>query len=576
MKVLVARGLRTAGIPYGAASRFDMAVSWAAAGAIIAAAWALHVYIALNFSHVAWDDSGITLGFSRTLAETGEIRPTPLSDRVEGYSSTLWMLIHAATFRIVDDPAAGLRVAQIATLLLTIVDIGLVFALACRLLPVTWAAAAAAAFATLPVAAYETINGMEHPLFLALLLGATLLYVSPPSRARSVLFILCTSLAILVRWEAAWFLLPFFAVTVSRRGWQGVLAVEHICWAAVFLGSSAWRLWYFGDVLPNTVLAKSHPPHSPDSLVGRYVTRQRVLESIWRLLGPYLVLGILTVAAGSLLPARGAVPPSRTEAQSSLLRISLLMVGCALIFNIAVGENTGPEGRLFYVALPCALILVLYAMHEAMWRLWPALRLAGVAAILSLAALGAYTTIQWHLRSDSAPVYMPQVTVDRVARIVPALDRVRSAADMPTLAVASPDMGGLLLHSSGLRVIDVGLLCNQFLGRHGRDRIAAYVLEAERPDVIKLHSKWSWGFPGATQLYRDYVPLYVDKYRFFVRKELLARIDRSALDFGRFTGDGHLPGQVRPAVLSAEDAFDLEINRKFGSYYLLRSPPGSP
>src|SRR3546814_9121272 len=110
-----------------------MDVSRASAASVMAAAWALQVYIELNISYIVWDDSGITLGVSRTLAETGEIRPTPLSDRVEGYSSTLWMLIHAATFRIVDDPAAGLRVAQIATLLLTIVDIGLVFALACRL-----------------------------------------------------------------------------------------------------------------------------------------------------------------------------------------------------------------------------------------------------------------------------------------------------------------------------------------------------------------------------------------------------------------------------------------------------------
>jgi hypothetical protein len=573
MKLLVARGLWTAGVPYGAASRFHMAVSWAAAGAIIAAAWALHLYIALNFSHVAWDDSGITLGFSRTLAETGEIRPTPLSDRVEGYSSTLWMLIHAVTFRIVDDPATGLRVAQIATLLLTIVNIGLVFAFGRRLLPVAWAAAAAAAFATLPVAAYETINGMEHPLFLTLLLCAILLYTRRESRARSVAFIVCTSLMVLVRWEAAWFLLPFFAVTVSRRGWRGVLAAEHICWAAVFLGSSAWRLWYFGDVLPNTVLAKSHPPHSPDSLADRYVTRERVLSSLWHLLQPYLVLGVLAVVVAAILPPRRAVSSTPTDEQACLLRVSLLMVGCALIFNIAVGENTGPEGRLFYVAIPCALILIFYAMHAATRRLRPVLRLAALAASLSLAALSAYITVQWHLRSDSAPVYMPGVTVDRVTRIVPALDRLRSAATIKTLVVASPDMGGLLLHSSGLRVIDLGFLCNQFLGRHGRGRIVPYVFEVERPDVIKVQGKWSWGFPAAAQFYRDYVPLYVDTYRFFVRKELLARIDPSALDAGRFAADGYLPGQTRAAVLAVEDAFDREINRKFGSYYQLRPQP---
>ena len=42
-----------------------------------------------------WDDSAITLGFARTFALTGRIEPTPGSGIVEGYSTTLWMLLMA-------------------------------------------------------------------------------------------------------------------------------------------------------------------------------------------------------------------------------------------------------------------------------------------------------------------------------------------------------------------------------------------------------------------------------------------------------------------------------------------------
>jgi hypothetical protein len=563
-----------AGISYGAATGFDSraAIRWIAAGGILAIAAALHLYISASFAHLAWDDSAITLGFSRTFAETGSIRPTPLSDRVEGYSSTLWMLGNALTFLVVEAPEQGLKVAQIATLVLTIVNICLVFLLGCRLLPVIWAAAAAAAFATLPIAAYETINGMEHPVFLTLILCSILLYTRRHSTLRSALFIVCSSLFVLVRWEAAWFLLPFFVLTLSHRGWRGMFAVEHFFWAAIFLGSNAWRLWYFGDLLPNTILAKSHPPHAPSGLVERYVARERLLTSIWRSFQSYLVLGFLVLGAGAILPPRRTAPSPESVERSDLIRISLLMVLCTLIFNVAAGENTGPELRLFYVAIPCLFVLVFHWMHVATERWWLALRFGVLAGILAIAGLTAYMTVQWQLRKESAPVYMPRVTVGNVATIVPALDEIRSLSKTPVLAVAAPDMGGLLLYSSDLRIIDLGFLCNQYLGRHGRDQIAAYVFDVERPDVIKVHGKWSWGFPNAAQLYRDYVPLYVSGFRFFVRKELMERMDPSALRSERFAEDGTRRGASRD--MSGDSDLDYEMNRKFGSYYVVASQAG--
>ena len=50
---------------------------------------AFQVFVAWKFRALTWDDSAITLGFSRTFAMTGKIEPTAGSGIVEGYSTTL-------------------------------------------------------------------------------------------------------------------------------------------------------------------------------------------------------------------------------------------------------------------------------------------------------------------------------------------------------------------------------------------------------------------------------------------------------------------------------------------------------
>jgi hypothetical protein len=60
----------------------------------------LYLTITIWNWHYTWDDSAITLAFAHTFVETGDIKPTPLSDRVEGYSTFLWMLFMTIPFRL--------------------------------------------------------------------------------------------------------------------------------------------------------------------------------------------------------------------------------------------------------------------------------------------------------------------------------------------------------------------------------------------------------------------------------------------------------------------------------------------
>ena len=56
------------------------------------------------------------------------------------------------------------------------------------------------------------------------------------------------------------------------------------------------------------------------------------------------------------------------------------------------------------------------------------------------------------LSAPAAPKYMERVTVGNIATGAPALDKLRRASGSEALTIASPDMGGLLLYSSHLRV----------------------------------------------------------------------------------------------------------------------------
>jgi hypothetical protein len=60
---------------------------------LLVIAFLAQIVIAWRFQYLTWDDSAITLGFSRTFAHTGKIEPTPGSGIVEGYSTTLWMFV---------------------------------------------------------------------------------------------------------------------------------------------------------------------------------------------------------------------------------------------------------------------------------------------------------------------------------------------------------------------------------------------------------------------------------------------------------------------------------------------------
>ncbi|HEY4048991.1 MAG TPA: hypothetical protein VGM27_19190 [Acidobacteriaceae bacterium] len=524
-----------------------------------------------------WDDCAITLGFARSFALGGKIEPTPGSGIVEGYSTTLWMLLMAAVARISANPYWLLGVAKISTMLLNVLNVVLVRRFVARYQPAALAWLIAGAFGLQNITIYESINGMEGPLSLALFL-LVVINLRRDGWRPSVTFCAAGALFLLTRWEAAWLLVPLL---VLERPFKTMIAAA-ITWAAVFLGSNFVRWRYFGSVLPNTIIAKSGPPYSHVSPRGEFSRHIAGATLAARALFPFiLVLAVLMLFNQAEIVSR-LRRLARTLRSTSVLALldrcldlalslSLLVFGGVLA--VAVGVNWGPPNRELFTVWPILLYLILFpAWKLASWkhRSW---QFPLAVLVIMLGSMG---VLSKDLARADAPVYMPYTTVNNTAHIVPAIDRVRTAASQPDLLFAGPDMGGLILYANHVRIIDTALLLDPTLARTRYAGFRHYIFDLRRPDILESHAAWT-ELPDLVhdqQLYDAYQVLYVGDYRFFIARQLLSEIPGNRLIHGRFDANGRPEFDRSTGMGPRGDLLpDNQINRRFGHYFVLREDP---
>jgi hypothetical protein len=527
------------------------------------------IVIAWRFWALTWDDAAITLGFSRTFALTGRIEPTPGSGIVEGYSTTLWMLLMAGAARIITSPSTLLAFAKLSTLFLNLANILLI-----RRWLSSWnsetLANLTAGIVGCTMMFYETINGMETPLIMTLVLVMLLLLPST-SRASRLAYILAGSALLLTRWEAAWFLVPFLLVEQSLRR----AIAPAITWASVFVASNLIRWHYFGQILPNTIFAKQNPPYS---LPNRRLAVESHLMEPLRILASMKVLLLLLLAyiLYNQLLANPRVPLLQRARElfwhSWQLRFIVLFTLFVLILSTAIGPNWGPQFRSFYPAWPFLIALLLIPV---ILNLKPR-TLGWITIAVCLFTIAHMCARILPLRLEKAPAYMPRISVDRVAVAVPILTSLQQITHQPTLAYAAPDMGAILLYSTNVHVIDLGLLCDPVLARQGFRAIKPYVLDQRQPDVIEVHELFTEAtrFDSYPEFLQNYTPVYIHGIRFFLRHDFLAKLPSSALTKKQFLPDGHPQPAEAHAFRFSNAPYpykpaDYRLNQRFGTYLVL-------
>jgi hypothetical protein len=538
--------------------------------ALVAIALLVQIFVAWRFWAITWDDSAITLGFARTFAHTGRIEPTPGSGIVEGYSTTLWMLLMAAAAKLLASPVALLAFAKISTLVFNLLNILLI-----RSWFLTWTgetlANLTAGIVGCTLMFYETINGMETPLILTLVMVMLLLFPATHHRSR-VLYIVAGCLLLLTRWEAAWLMVPFvLAERDPRRRIAPILS-----WGLLFIASNVIRWLYFGDLLPNTVIAKQSFPYSAPTLrlgIERHLTEPLLIlyscKVLLVLLAGYAIYRHFLLH----LPFFPQKRIQKTIGNSWQLRFLLAFVLFSFILSTAIGPNWGPEFRSFYSAWPFLIALLLLPVFANLGSR----ALAWITLALCLLTVGRMEARIQPLRSEKAPVYMPNITVNRVGVAAPILAELQQVTGTPVLTYAAADMGAVMLFTNNVHVIDLGLLCNRTLARQGFSAIQSYVLQQRRPDIIEIHEVFTQvtRLDSYPEFLRDYRPVYIHGIRFFLRRSLLDRIPSSRILVRDFLDDGSPRPQEQKAFLLSRAPYrylplDKILNQRFHTYFVVQ------
>jgi len=231
---------------------------------------ALVVVVALlhtqKYRYYLFDDAHITFRYAENLA-TGKGFVYNPGERVEGTSTFLLTVLLAAALALGAQP---LPVAQLIGVAATLGILFYVFATVRLVLgrsrgELFGLGAALATAASTPLAVYA-MSGLETNLFVCLLCAGLYYYLRDLPRGSSARrWPIALGLACLTRPEGVGFFLALWALGFGRElrvaGALGAALRRAACQAAWFLAVFgpllAFRLLYFGELVPNTVIAKS-------------------------------------------------------------------------------------------------------------------------------------------------------------------------------------------------------------------------------------------------------------------------------------------------------------------------------
>lgn len=229
--------------------------------AIVIVASAALLWHAKIFDFIC-DDTFITLRFSRNLAFYGS--PVyNLGDRVEGYTSPLWMVLVALGMKLGASAEVSVRALGVGSAVGLMASTWLLWR---RVEPTKWIPgvfALAGVAVSAPVAAW-TLGGLETPLF------ATLVTLSIALAARAAVrgswksgavVGLSLAAATLTRPEGAALaaIVTFIALLFARKHRGGIATIAGVVLAylAIMGPFEAWRWSYYGYPLPNTFYVKT-------------------------------------------------------------------------------------------------------------------------------------------------------------------------------------------------------------------------------------------------------------------------------------------------------------------------------
>ncbi len=467
-----------------------------------------------------WDDSGITLAFSKNLARYGDIFITPLNSRVEGYSSFLWMVLNAFFFWLGWQENNVLALAKTLSTAFALINILIFWKLiAANLRTPVYRIAALTLFALNSYSIASAIDGMETSLYALIVLLVYFSYKKhKTSRAAYIALAIFGALLVLIRHEGVLFLIPFVAEVLIRHRKDFLKEPFLYFWALAFLTYHLWHYTFFGELLTNPMLAKRHWPYHPgfDDWVAT-VTFYLIplFDFVFRSISIFICLPVYYFWQKKLKTGE--------ETQENWRLVHL--IGLVSIFIMLItGANwgTGAAARLSYPGLAFLLLLLFSKIDDA--ELFAQSKTLQISAAFGILI---NVVIIFQALSQTIPDLITLAGVERRASVLMA---AKIAIGHPQITFAGVDMGGLLLyHSDGLTVVDLGLLCDKELAKNGYTHYDEYVFEQSRPEIIEAHGFWLNPLREALEFTRSYSPVMVitgrDEQIFYIRKDIIQELE---------------------------------------------------
>jgi len=295
---------------------------------------AVAVAVGLSFGAVTQDDAFISFRYADHLV-AGHGLVFNVGEWVEGYTNLLWTLLLAGVMALGGEPVIGSTIMGLLAMVGTIVATaklahGHHLSPAMLLVPPLLVASDA-------LFILESVEGLETSLFAALVTFGTLATIKDEKHTASIYFVL----ACLTRPEgvAVWGFVQLGLCLWAVRQQHLIQQLRASLFASVpivgcLLLLTIWRLWAYGDPLPNTFYAKTG-----------HLAIPRGLGYLWAHIQSHPVLWALALGGMFFGPSHKKATVTRTT------------VVLYLSYVVAIGGDFKPTGRFIITVLPMMAVL---------------------------------------------------------------------------------------------------------------------------------------------------------------------------------------------------------------------------
>lgn len=488
--------------------------------AVLIVTIAIFALVARDLSPYTPDDAYISYRYAENLAEGRGLTFNPSEQPVEGYSNFLWIQLGSFAHK------AGLDLVywmpRIGGFLGILNIVVLWWILRRRAFPALQTFLPLLLFALAAPFTLYAISGLETPLFSFLLL-ATILAVDYALTTGKILYyvslaFICVLLALtrpegLIAFPIIVLFLLYLSTTkkgaeLSPTPVAGKLAVASALFVAALVIYHIWRVQYFNDLVPTTLLSKGGGGSSIVNawLVNKAVYFTRQGNDVVPF--GYYYLALILVAATGLSLSNSKTPAKATES---------LAFGLAVIYALVYASFVDwMPGMRYHAPLIGLLLIPGTHVQNSIFRDYARplnggnlLRFAAVVAAIIMISLSGIATLR---------IYAHQWESNAKKTVVPLSRWIRDVMPADSL-IATSDVG-IVPYYSGLRTLDIHpeALTDRYVAKNGFRK--DYFFRRD-PDIVMLHSRGLFDAKfrdGYSELVED--PRFSSTYRFLAVSRL--------------------------------------------------------